>query len=133
MRQSHTSIIERNITWEDAFETEPYEVAWASEAIFFVRTLSVLGVVGDVDARVQISPDGMRWCDEGTVVPLSGEVDGVTFGGRTAQGHGIDGDCGSFFEGIKNGKRQTANGKGVASNGDGWADVFADGGGFTSW
>ncbi|MGA1196312.1 MAG: hypothetical protein ACO36I_07420 [Candidatus Latescibacterota bacterium] len=80
MRQSHTSIIERNITWADAFETEPYEVAWASEAIFFVRTLSVLGVVGDGDARVQISPDGMRWCDEGTVVPLSGEVDGVTFG-----------------------------------------------------
>lgn len=80
MRQSHTAIVERNVTWEGVFETEPYEVAWASEAIFFVRTLSVSGVVGDVHARVQISPDGMRWCDEGTVVSLSGEVDGVTFG-----------------------------------------------------
>jgi len=80
MRQSHTAIIERNITWEGAFETEPYEVAWASEAIFFVRTLSVSGVVGDVHAKVQISPDGIRWCDEGTVVSLSEVTDGVAFG-----------------------------------------------------
>ncbi|MFT5366806.1 MAG: hypothetical protein ACI8V2_001756 [Candidatus Latescibacterota bacterium] len=80
MRQSHTAIIERNITWQGTFETEPYEVAWASEAIFFVRTLGAVGDVEEVTARVQISPDGIRWCDEGTVVLLSGEIDGVTFG-----------------------------------------------------
>ena len=79
MRQSHTAIVERNITWEGAFETEPYEAAWASEAIFFVRTLASVGNVETVTARVQISPDGMRWVDEGSVVALSGEVDGVTF------------------------------------------------------
>jgi hypothetical protein len=80
MRQSHTAIIERNISWQGVFETEPYEVAWASEAIFFVRTLEVSGNVEGTMARVQISPDGIRWCDEGTVMPLSGEIDGVTFG-----------------------------------------------------
>lgn len=79
MRQSHTAIVERNITWQGTFETEPYEAAWASEAIFFVRTLDVDGALDGVDVRVQISPDGMRWCDEGTVVSLSEQVDGVTF------------------------------------------------------
>lgn len=79
MRQSHTAIVERNVKWQGVFETEPYEVAWASEAIFFVRTLAVSGDLKDVRARVQISPDGIRWCDEGTVVDLSGDVDGVTF------------------------------------------------------
>ena len=80
MRQSQTAIIERNIAWQGAFETEPYEAAWASEAIFFVRTLDVVGRLDDVTVRVQISPDGIRWCDEGTVVSLSDQVDGVTFG-----------------------------------------------------
>lgn len=80
MRQSHTTIVERNVTWSGAFETEPYEAAWAREAIFFVRTLSTSRPLVDVAARVQISPDGMRWCDEGTTVPLSGDADGVTFG-----------------------------------------------------
>ena len=78
MRQSHTAILERNVTWEGAFETEPYVVAWASEALFFVRALGISGDVGQSAARVQISPDGIRWCDEGTVVALPGEVDGVT-------------------------------------------------------
>jgi len=78
MRQSHTAIVERNVEWQGVFETEPYEVAWASEAIFFVRTLTASGDLAGVQARVQISPDGIRWCDEGTVVDLSGDADGVT-------------------------------------------------------
>ena len=80
MRQSHTAVIERNVTWSGAFETEPYEARWAQEAIFFVRSLNVASNVSGVKARVQISPDGMRWCDEGTVISLSGEADGVAFG-----------------------------------------------------
>lgn len=79
MRQSHTTIVERNVEWQSAFETEPYEVSWASEAIFFVRNLAASGDMADVNARVQISPDGIRWCDEGTVVSLSGDADAVTF------------------------------------------------------
>jgi hypothetical protein len=77
MRQSHTAVVERDVIWSGAFETEPYEASWAREAIFFVRTLDASGAT---EARVQISPDGMRWCDEGTVIALCEEVDGVAFG-----------------------------------------------------
>jgi len=41
MRQSHTAVIERNVEWTASFTTEPYETAWATEAIFFVRILHV--------------------------------------------------------------------------------------------
>ena len=78
MRGSHTAVVERNRTWKGGFETEPYEAAWAGEAIFFVRTLEVSGPAEGTQARVQISPDGMHWCDEGTEVTLSSEP-GVTF------------------------------------------------------
>lgn len=79
MRQNHTAVVERNVTWQGAFETEPYEAAWASEAIFFVRTLKASGGVSAADVRVQISPDGLHWCDEGSAVSLCDETDGVTF------------------------------------------------------
>jgi len=50
----------------------------ASEALFFVRLLE-----GDVpagaSARVQISPDGIRWCDEGTELQLPASPDELTF------------------------------------------------------
>lgn len=78
MRQSHTAIVERDVIWTGAFETEPYEASWAREAIFFVRTLEASE--GVTEARVQISPDGIRWCDEGTTVSLCKEKDGVAFG-----------------------------------------------------
>jgi hypothetical protein len=75
---SITSVLERNHVWRGRFETEPWEAAWAKEAIFFIRTLDVKGHQ-DVFARVQISPDGMRWCDEGTSVLLPKAVDEVSF------------------------------------------------------
>ena len=78
MRESHTTVLERSRTWQGQFETEPYEAAWAGEAIFFVRALEVSGAVEGCEAVVQISPDGMHWCDEGTEVPLPSEP-GVTF------------------------------------------------------
>ena len=86
MRHSHTAVVERNRVWKGTFETEPYEAAWAGEAIFFVRTLEASGPVADVHARVQISPDGMHWCDEGACVPLRGEP-GVAFGRVRHFGH----------------------------------------------
>ena len=79
MPYSHTAVVERNRVWKGAFETEPYEAAWAHEAVFFVRTVGASGPVAGGCARVQISPDGMHWCDEGTGVPLS-DGPGVTFG-----------------------------------------------------
>lgn len=66
MRHSHTAVIERNVWWSGAFSTEPYEAAWASEAIFFVRAREGRGSPVGVRARAQISPDGVVWCDEGT-------------------------------------------------------------------
>ncbi len=76
MRQSYTAVIERNEVWQGNFSTEPYEVAWASEAIFFVRALEVEGAEAAMPAQVQISPDGMHWCNEGTslLVPTEPEV-----------------------------------------------------------
>jgi hypothetical protein len=78
IRRSHTAVVERNVRWSGAFETEPYEAGWASEAIFFVRTLERATLGSDTSARVQVSPDGMAWCDEGTAVSLRGEP-GQTF------------------------------------------------------
>lgn len=80
LRESYTLPLERNVRWEGAFATEPAEAAWASEAIFFVRALQVEGDLRNAEARVQISPDGMHWCDEGTVFPLPHTTDAVTFG-----------------------------------------------------
>jgi hypothetical protein len=70
MRESQTAIIERNVTWQGQFTAEPYEAAWASEAIYFVRALAAQQMPPNVMARVQISPDGMHWCDEGTTLTL---------------------------------------------------------------
>jgi hypothetical protein len=81
LRESTTFPIERNVAWSGAFATEPAEAAWASEAIFFVRILKVEGRMdGTLSlARVQISPDGMHWVDEGTTFPLPTKVDEVAF------------------------------------------------------
>jgi len=79
MRQSHTAIVERDVLWSGTFETEPYEAGWDGEAIFFFRKLKASGNLQGAQARVQISPDGMRWCDEGEVVSLCDETDGVAF------------------------------------------------------
>jgi hypothetical protein len=58
--------------------TEPYEAGWASEIIIFVRALQeAKGPLAG--ARVQISPDGMRWVDEGTSLPLPTGRDEVSF------------------------------------------------------
>ena len=78
MRQSHTAVLARNETWEGAFETEPYEVGWATEALFFLRVLKGDAPEGAY-ARVQISPDGIRWCDEGSRVPFPASPDAPTF------------------------------------------------------
>lgn len=71
MRESHTAIIERNTTWRGEFATEPYEVAWASEAIFFVRVLTKENPPDMIFAHVQISPDGTHWCNESEILNIS--------------------------------------------------------------
>ena len=70
MRASHTAVVERDIEWTGSFATEPYEVSWAAEALFFIRLLDAQSLDEPFCLHVQISPDGMRWCDEGTTFPL---------------------------------------------------------------
>ena len=63
VNKTYNAVVERNVVWEGEFATEPYECGWAREAIIFIRSLR-----GGSTARcrVQISADGMRWCDEGS-------------------------------------------------------------------
>ena len=76
IRRSYTAVVERNKSFQGNAATEPYECGWASEAILFVRKLRFEGPVAGATLRVEISPDGMRWCDEGTRLILSdAEVD----------------------------------------------------------
>jgi hypothetical protein len=67
MRQCVTAVVARNEIWSGRAESEPYECGWAGEAIVWLRCLGgVKGKLAGARARVQISPDGMRWTDEGT-------------------------------------------------------------------
>ena len=68
MRQFYTSVLERRKTFTDQVETPPFEAAWASEAIFFVRVEKIADGC-TIQLNVQISPDGMHWMDEGTTMP----------------------------------------------------------------
>lgn len=70
-----TAILARNETWEGQAASEPYEAGWAREAVVFIRSLGPpKGAMPPV--RVQISPDGMNWVDEGTTlgIPDVGKV-----------------------------------------------------------
>ena len=75
MNESYTAAVARNERWQDDWATEPYETAWASEAIFFVRVLNREGPQAPVEARVQISPDGMRWVDEGMRMTIAADAE----------------------------------------------------------
>jgi hypothetical protein len=79
IRESLTAVIARNEPWSGAVATEPYEAGWASEAVVFVRALAVKKIPGSVKAKVQISPDGMNWVDEGTRFNLPSKPQAVTF------------------------------------------------------
>ena len=80
MRNAYTAVIARGDLWEQSVQTEPYEAAWAGEAIFFVRVLEVVGSgKGTAMARVQISPDGMHWVDEGATLQIAAQADALSF------------------------------------------------------
>lgn len=74
------AIVARNERWEGTAATEPYECGWAKEALFFIRALEAEGMDEDLAfAQVQVSPDGMRWVDEGTSVVLPAEAGRTEF------------------------------------------------------
>jgi hypothetical protein len=78
INQSYLSIVARNEDWREDWSSEPQECSWASEAIFFVRVLKSDPSSGPVTARVQMSPDGLHWIDEGTVLEIPA-AEGVVF------------------------------------------------------
>ena len=70
MRESYTAILVQGEEWAGRCESEPYEAPWAAEAVLFLRLLDGTTTPGGIQARVQISPDGMHWVDEGATVDL---------------------------------------------------------------
>jgi hypothetical protein len=78
MRNAYTAVIARGELWQGSVQTEPYEAAWAGEAVFFVRVLEVNGS-GEAIAKVQISPDGMHWVDEGGALSIHAEAGHLSF------------------------------------------------------
>ena len=66
LRRAHTAVLERNSVSTGDFATEPYEAAWAGEAIWFLRILDV-SPGARLHATAQLSPDGLTWCDDHTL------------------------------------------------------------------
>jgi hypothetical protein len=79
LMETHTAVVARNEVWTGSAATEPYEAGWAKEAIVWFRALHVEGSISGLKARVQISPDGMRWADEGATIALTGKPDAIAF------------------------------------------------------
>jgi hypothetical protein len=75
MRQSQSAVIERGVDLVDVHETEPFEVAWAGEARWFIQFLRP-AEDAVVEFRVQISPDGINWIDHEGVAPVSSSATG---------------------------------------------------------
>ncbi len=80
MRNAYTAVIARGDLWEGSVHTEPYEAAWASEAVFFVHVIEVVGASGGVAmAQVQISPDGLHWVNEGAAMDIPAQSQALSF------------------------------------------------------
>ncbi len=77
MKQSYTVVLDRLTDFCGSFETEPYESGWADEVIAFVRVHEKKENVV-LSAKLQISPDGILWVDEGSSSSLL-EKDGLLF------------------------------------------------------
>lgn len=66
MKKFSTTVVERRKRFQESMTTHPMETAWASEAIFFIHAEEIEGEKAELEAAVQISPDGVNWIDEGT-------------------------------------------------------------------
>lgn len=75
MRQSQSAVLERGVDLDGVYDTEPFEVAWAGEARWWVHFLQP-GEGTTVEFRVQISPDGLNWIDHEGVAPVESAAEG---------------------------------------------------------
>ena len=69
MRNFYTVVLERMKVYSESFATEPYETGWAREAMFFIRVHEIADGETSINAKVQVSVDGITWIDEGTFFP----------------------------------------------------------------
>ncbi|MDQ0614441.1 hypothetical protein QF046_002082 [Microbacterium sp. W4I4] len=86
MRQSQSAVMERGVDLHSVHETEPFEVAWAGEARWYVQFLRP-APGSRVEFRVQISPDGLTWIDHDGVEPVASEAVGMLSIPVTGIGH----------------------------------------------
>ncbi len=73
-----TAVIARNEVWTGKAASEPYECGWAREAIVFLRALDAPRGIGRTKARIEISPDGIRWVASGTTLAMPARRDQIT-------------------------------------------------------
>jgi hypothetical protein len=57
------SVLEPHVEHQTSFETEPMEVAWAAEARWFIKVMTIDGQDVTLHITPQLSPDGLIWCD----------------------------------------------------------------------
>lgn len=76
MRQSQSAVIERGAELDIDHATEPFEVAWAGEARWFVQFLRPAPGTR-VALQVQISPDGINWIDHDGLAAIEREAVGL--------------------------------------------------------
>lgn len=65
MKEFYTVVLDRLTQFKGELASEPYEAGWADEALVFLRIHSFPSEC-NVSFRVQISPDGIIWADEGS-------------------------------------------------------------------
>lgn len=65
MRQFYTVTLDTFRDLADGYTTEPYEAAWSSEAIFYLRVEQAKADAEPLTLVVEISPDGITWVEEG--------------------------------------------------------------------
>lgn len=75
MRQSQSAVIERGVDLDGMHDTEPFEVAWAGEARWWIHFLKPADGT-TVEFRVQISPDGLNWIDHEGIAPVESNASG---------------------------------------------------------
>lgn len=86
MRQSQSAVIERGFELDGTHATEPFEVAWAGEARWFVHFL-VPAPGSRVSLQAQISPDGINWIDHESAAAIESEAVGLVSIPVTHFGH----------------------------------------------
>lgn len=75
MRTFYTANLDTALNIEATYSTEPYEAAWASEAIFFLRVEDGPANGSGIEAQVEISVDGLTWIQEGSRLVAKGVGD----------------------------------------------------------